>query len=367
MRALRIVLAAVFATPLAVVASCSVGELDLTGKQCPCAGGYVCDVPRDTCVLAESLEGGVSIDAPGDAMAAPDRDPAAKIAVSGLRAVWTTPAMVRWEWTVEGTATDFQAYEVATATTADDLAKRAGTFEVISGNDRPEVKAFDARGGKKAGPVVVWTALGVRGPGTRQFLQVKATDVTGRSTSTAAVDVTSSPAPPSTKIIFDGTAAKTSKPAEFQYRTPAGGPNVYVLNVACGTAASPCVKRAELTSLGLDLGDATTFTAKDFDAAFLQVQLEGNVGVTSFDSTFALELGAGACVPDCHYAFAGWTQSSTGPTTLQVPLRVMKNAKGELLTHAAIAARGFQIFGLVFEGTWRQDAVLRVLDARVRF
>jgi len=31
-------------------AGCSFGEVDLSGKSCPCADGYVCDVPSDVCV-----------------------------------------------------------------------------------------------------------------------------------------------------------------------------------------------------------------------------------------------------------------------------------------------------------------------------
>lgn len=358
---------ACFAAPLAVTASCSVGELDLTGKQCPCTSGYVCDLSTSTCVAGDAREAGAAGDGPTDALVEPERDPAALLVVRGLKPAWTTPAMVRWEWTVEGKAADFQAYEVATATTPDDLAKRAGSFEVISGNDRPEVKVFDARGGAKQGPFVMWTALPVRGPSTRQLVQVKATDVNGRSSSTAVGDTVSSAPGTTGRAIFDGSTAKTVKPADFQYRTPPGGPNAYVLDVDCGAGVNACAKRAELTSLALDLANGAPFDTKDFDAAFLQVQLEGTVGVTSFSSTFALELGAGNCVPDCRYEYPGWTQSAAGSTTLQIPLRVMRNAKGELLTHAALAARGYQIFGLVFSGTWRQGAVLRVLDARIRW
>jgi hypothetical protein len=51
-----------------LVWGCSVPELDLTGKQCPCAAGYVCDVASNVCVAA--LDGAVgdapSGDAPGN-------------------------------------------------------------------------------------------------------------------------------------------------------------------------------------------------------------------------------------------------------------------------------------------------------------
>lgn len=43
---------------LLFVASCSVDEIDLSGKSCPCAGGWHCDVATDTCV--EDGAGGAS-------------------------------------------------------------------------------------------------------------------------------------------------------------------------------------------------------------------------------------------------------------------------------------------------------------------
>lgn len=361
-----VVLLALVAAPLGGVASCSVGELDLTGKQCPCASGYVCDVPSNTCSRGVA-DGGAELDAPSDALASPDRDPDALIVVRDLKVAWTAPATVRWEWTVAGKAADFQAYEVATATTADDLAKRAGSFEVVSGNDRPEVRTFDARGGTKEGTFVVWTTTSVRGANTRQVMQVKATDVRGRSTSTAVVAVVSSAVADSTKLIFDGSVAKTAKPADFQYRTPVGGPNAYVLVVDCGAGAgaSPCAKRAELTDLGIDLASGGAFNAADFAAAFVQVELEGNVSVASFDSVLSVDVGNGC--PDCRYGYPGFTQSGVAKTTLQVPLRELRNAKGEALTQQLLATKNFQIFGLSFSGTWKQGALLRLLDARIRW
>ncbi len=43
---------------LAALAACSVGELDLGGKACPCTSGYVCDPSRGLCVLGSLPPGG---------------------------------------------------------------------------------------------------------------------------------------------------------------------------------------------------------------------------------------------------------------------------------------------------------------------
>ncbi|MFO0566804.1 MAG: hypothetical protein U0263_14135 [Polyangiaceae bacterium] len=42
--------------PLA--ASCSVGEIDLEGKECPCASGYTCDLTTNRCIVGNPAGGG---------------------------------------------------------------------------------------------------------------------------------------------------------------------------------------------------------------------------------------------------------------------------------------------------------------------
>jgi hypothetical protein len=42
---------------LYVLAACSVPDLDLTGKQCPCPTGYVCDTSRNMCVRSLPADG----------------------------------------------------------------------------------------------------------------------------------------------------------------------------------------------------------------------------------------------------------------------------------------------------------------------
>src|SRR5215472_5123354 len=41
-----------------LLGACAIGDLDLSGKGCPCVGGYVCDVPRNLCVPLGAADGG---------------------------------------------------------------------------------------------------------------------------------------------------------------------------------------------------------------------------------------------------------------------------------------------------------------------
>jgi hypothetical protein len=61
---------------LAGVTACSVADVDLDGKQCPCTAGWICDVPSNTCVRDPSLPDADVPDAdPDDPDAAIDADP----------------------------------------------------------------------------------------------------------------------------------------------------------------------------------------------------------------------------------------------------------------------------------------------------
>jgi hypothetical protein len=49
---------ALLSVAVGTVASCGVSEVDLSGKQCPCGDGYVCDTTQNVCVLP-GADGGV--------------------------------------------------------------------------------------------------------------------------------------------------------------------------------------------------------------------------------------------------------------------------------------------------------------------
>jgi hypothetical protein len=364
----RLLFAAVLAAPLALVFSCSVGELDLTGKECPCTSGYLCDVSSNTCVLGLPIaEAGGVLDRaiPDDALVAPERNPAALLNVTNLTPEWATPNVVRWNFTVDGNATDFKSYVVEVGATL--AAFETNKVELYGALDRPELGAFDARGKKPIGPATVFTLTRATA-NTKPYARVTVVDRADQSNVTAITPVVVPPGASMRAKIFDGiTAATTPRPAgEFDFKNGA-----HVFTVDCGATPSPCAKKVELGNLDIVLTAQGAFSQADFDRAFLDIDLQGNVGGSSFDSIVAIEPGNGGCSgTDCRWGFLGWTQSTApdpGTTTLQVPLRKLGNSVRGPLTRAILEEKGFKVSVLAFSGTWKAGATLRLLAAHIRW
>jgi hypothetical protein len=81
--------------------------------------------------------------------------------VTSLHTAWKTPNVIRWEWTVEGKASDWKSYTMSFGTNKDDIL--AGTAETLNKGQRPELNQFDTRGGKTVGPVSMWAVTEVNG------------------------------------------------------------------------------------------------------------------------------------------------------------------------------------------------------------
>ncbi|MBS2013424.1 MAG: hypothetical protein JST00_11080 [Deltaproteobacteria bacterium] len=351
---------------IALATGCSVAALDLAGKKCPCATGYECDVPRDTCVpvgtlVADSEPPDVRVVDSGTEASAP----APLVLVSDLRAAWATPSSMRWEWKVLGDKKSFRAYEVVVGKSEKDVATRAAGVDVLRGAEHPELDLFDARGGATNGPFTMWTTTDGNAP-TPKFVQVHATDVNGVVSSTKVVSFANPPFPGRTKVVFDGVE-RMARPAAYTFKTPAGGEANYELVVDCGGANS-CAQKGELYDLGIDLAAPSAFTAADFDAAFLTFDIEGNVASSTFGSTVGVELGAscagGAGV--CRFRYAGWTQRKSGRTTVQVPLAQLRNDDGPL-TYAILQQKNFLVQVFELSGRWRDKDALRLYNARIRW
>ena len=359
----RLATALAAAAPLLLLGSCGVDALDLAGKRCPCTSAYVCDVASSTCVSPlRAAEGG----APGGDDASTDATAGPLLGVQLVAtADWKTPNMVRWELAVTGQASDFKAYTLETGKTPSDFAAQAvSTFGPV---ERPELGVFDARGKKTASPVTVWTLVPAK-PNDTQYARATVTDRSDRASVSTIVAFDVPALPGSRAKIFDGlTAATTPRPAgEFDFK---GAMNGHVFVTDCGAATSPCPKKVELGALALPLGPP--FTDADFGRAFLELTVEGNVAVTSFDTTVAIEPGDGACTgAECRYRYGGWTQSAApnaGEATLQIPLAKLVNGQGALLTRAILQAKGDVIAVLAISGTWKQNTTLKLRSAFIRW
>lgn len=353
----------------ALASSCSIAALDLSGKKCPCASGYVCDVPRDTCVL----EGTLFTDSATPDVQVLDAGKEAEVVaplvvVSDLTAEWATPNSIRWKWTVTGDKKSFRAYEVVVGKSAADVTNRAAGVDILRGNEHPELDLFDARGGKTSGPFSMWTTTDGFGPGITKFVQVHATDVNGTVSSTKVVSRATADQPTRTKILFDGAERSARPVADWVFKTPVGGEAHYALDVDCGTA-STCAKRGELFALGIDMNAPSPYVSGDFPGSYLTFDIEGSVAVTSFSSTVAIEFGDGTCAGGagvCTFRYSGWTQKKSGRTTIQAPLGELRNDNGPL-TFPILQQKGFGVQSLELSGTWADKAALRLYNARIRW
>ena len=373
-RAILSVFASIAAVPsvVLVAASCQVDSLDLTGKSCPCTTGYVCETTTDTCVPVgtriESEAGPLPEAATPDGTASGDSSVKVPlVTVTGLAATWATPNTIRWQWTTTGDKAGFRSYQLRVGKSAAEVTTEgAPGVEIYNGQSRPELDLFDARGGKTAGPVTVFTTSDNHSAAQTKFAVVVATDMDGTQTLSNVAMMTTGAAAPVSKVIFDGATARKPDPIEFDFKAA----GYHQLNVTC--APSPCPRRAALVDLGLVLtAGGEPFTAAIFDRAFLSITLQGNVAVTSFDSRLAIEPGTGANCPGgdaaCLYGFVGFTQRRAGESTVQVPLRELVNGKGEKLTFGILQQKSFTIDVLALSGTWANNALLRLTSARIRW
>lgn len=363
MRYRRLATALLAAAPLLALGSCGVDALDLAGKQCPCTPAYVCDVTSNTCVTALRADEGGVLDG-GDAGTDAAAGPLLEVELVGT-ADWKTPNMARWELVVTGQASDFKAYTLETGKAPSDFAAQAvSTFGPV---ERPELGTFDARGKKTVSPVTVWTLVPAR-PNAKQYARATVTDRSDRSSVSAIIAFDVPAVPASRAKVFDGlTAATTPRPSgEFDFK---GAMNGHVFVTDCGAVPSPCPKKVELGALALPLGPP--LSDADFGRAFLELTVEGNVAVTSFDTTVALEPGDGSCTgSECRYRYGGWTQSAApnaGEATLQIPLAKLVNGQGALLTRAILQAKGDVIAVLAISGTWKQNTTLKLRSAFIRW
>lgn len=371
MRGLARKLLASVGAPALLLASCGVDALDLGGKQCPCTSAYVCDVGTNTCVLSLSSDAGGSVSDGGEAGSTDAFDEAMPAPLLGITlaatADWKTPNMVRWELGVSGKAADFKAYTLETGASPSDFAVQVvSTFGPVA---RPELGAFDARGKKPEGPVSVWTLVPAK-QNAKQYARATATDLRDQSSVSAIVAFDVPGLSSSRAKIFDGlVAALFPRPtSEFEFK---GAMNGHVFVTDCGAQPSPCFKKVELGSLGVALDANGPFSDADFARAFLDVSVEGSVGVTSFDTAIALEPGDGTCTGmECRYRYGGWTQSAApnaGEATLQVPLAKLVNGLGAPLTRATLQAKGFAISVLAVFGTWKQGTTFKLRTAYIRW
>ncbi len=379
---------------LAAVTGCTVAPVDLDGKRCPCADGWVCDEASDRCRTADAGTGVGSSDVssgisssegssavPDSTTAAasttvePTGDPSGQpvedaFTVVSFAADWSTPNAIHWRWEVQGEASDFRAYEVWIADTAAAVDDPA-TAVVFDGDVNPELDRFELRNSGDA-DLVEATITDALSPGTEYFARLHVLDTAGGRTTSANVAVRSTTAAPIDGVVVFGDESPfppgyplpacyvrsdaapyggTTHHFELAHFCSAGGTSSCI---EADTAEPECWEN--LRWEGLEVAIAQ-LDAGDFTDAYLELAIAvdppGDAIGHGWWSTVGVRVG------DQNRSFSPLTIRADGEYRLvQVPLAQMGT------THAELAG---QIQGARVGSTWHTGSVIRVDEAWIRW
>jgi hypothetical protein len=360
--------ALVLVVPLA--GACSVGDLELAGKACPCAEGWQCDAASNVCVpMAVSGQGGGgsgSGGAPsgggglGGDGGSGTPGPGA-IQVTDLHVVWTTPNWIRWEWASEGTPDELLRYELVTGTSAEDVESRTGSAIVWTAEQNPELGRFflPATGGEDQ---VIATMTDEHLPSTEYYGALTAVDTANRrSTSNVAAGRTSDPPGHELVIFSDEATPGYSIPDTFVLsdRDPYAGTHHYDYQLeSCAEPTEPmCFEILRRQGLGTDL---TGITQGAFSTtAYVELALASGGPTPSYWSQLRIQVGTDGDADS--YLLGAWTIRADGDYRLyQFPLRAI-GWDGPMPYEAL--ARGLHELGV--GGNWTAGVPTMVDEIRI--
>ena len=372
-------------SPLGLLLGCVLQPVDLDGKACPCASGWVCDEATQTCrgasmgttgfastgpaststgePLASTSDGsssGSSVDTSGDG-------PTARFEVLAFSADWSTPESIHWTWDVSGEEADFHAWEVWVAADESALTNGAGV-QVFDGATNPELDRFVLKNTEGVDPVVGTLTRGLA-PGTDYFAKLIVFDTSGgRSESPNVAVRTTTVAPTEAVVVFaDDPLAGGAYPLPVCFTrsdvAPYAGTHGFAVELGCTAADATCERpdpavaecweNLRLQQMSIPL---TGLGGGDLTDAFLEFHL-------AIDAPDATEghgwwSMAGIHIEGQNFAYAPLTIPATAQyERFQVPLAVLGVTLDDLgsLTRFYVGS------------TWQNGADLRVDEVRIRW
>lgn len=363
--------AVVFAVGALAIASCTVGSVELGGKQCPCVDGFVCDTASNTCVT--TLPPDPAADAGDDqGPLPPPPPPGGRILVTNLKADWSTTNQVHWTWTAKGDPADFASYEIRTGPSAasiDDpsvVGGRRWTKDTL-----PELGVFAARHSQDTSPVGLSAITFAHPTNSTVFARVFAIDTAGNSTETELVSVkTGAYTPGATPIVVFHdfiptgetlTPSTLARTTDKPFNSTAA---CLATPIACAGGAASCSSTIGVENANDDL------SAVVFDNAFLEFAVSGEPFVddrTYVDALF--QIGDSKCATtDCRFRFPGLSLRPDGSYRLyQLPLRTFVKSDGTPLDTVQLAQQGKKLFSVYLQGPWKAGTTFRLDEVRVRW
>jgi len=191
---------------LTFVAGCTVPNIDLEGRPCPCLGGWQCEAETQTCVReasadATSTSTSTSRETTTDtgAESSTGTAPLGAFEIETFSADWSTPQSMHWTWELRGAEEDFRAYELWVATSADALEQ--GDVVVFDRDVNPELGRFSLANTNGVDLVVGTITDGLQ-PGTEYYGQLHVLDTAGGRTVSPNVAVRPTTAEPTSSLLI---------------------------------------------------------------------------------------------------------------------------------------------------------------------
>jgi len=364
-----------------LVAACSVDDLDLTGKRCPCVSGFVCDTATNTCVTSLGGDASVPTDAEPD-----DAAPLGGFTISTFTSTWTTSRSVRWDWEVSGNADQFAEYQVIVGGSEAAVRSRDSTTTTFDRRINPELGSYGGRDVVPPGaPARGWTVTDRHNVARKVFARLIVRDKEGRENPSAIVSADTLAEGNALEVfkdaIADGAAplpnemrrvtvdCLNSSPGCLQYGRDGG--------VACPGAAKTCA--IEMGATGYDT-KTTSVTAAEFPKAFLEVAVRGGSGAGAKPhADIVLGIGNANCKIDgqpCRFRWVkGWSfrPNQKDFRILQVPLAVLRQdvlagpGQGPPLEHKHLSDNGMRVFSVTIDGEWNEGANIGLDQLYVRW
>jgi hypothetical protein len=330
--------------------ACMVDAPDLAGKQCPCAAGWSCDPSTNLCFDV------------GDGAIVP----------TSLRAVWTTPESIRWEWDASGPDGAFLRYELVTATDVADLGDPPGpSARVWTPDDNPELGAF-RRPRTIGDDQVLATTTDEHEFFTEYVARLTAIDTQQRrAISNVASGRTTSDADVERALFVDELPAGAELwpygEAEVSTDGASEGSACMRYVAECGGEDAGCFVQVHVTGTGGTLVDLSQLYPGPFGgSAFVELAVAHDSDAPSFWSQVRFRVGGDDSKG--YFEFGELTVPNDGEYhRYQVPLRALLGFDAEPrppFEHADLA-EGLYQFSV--GGNWSDGATVRIDEARLRW
>jgi hypothetical protein len=352
---------------VALLAGCSVGDIDYSGKGCsveaPCPDGFAC--------VSSKCQKSAQPQACTPAFT-----------VTGFKRVWETPHTVRWGWTPQGKADDFVQYKLVLGTSpgaldsAIQLAQSGGNDgpggSVWTQADSPELGQYELRLSSGTDPITATTTDGLT-PGTEYQARLLVYDASGCVFTTDPVHaLTSEPSGFSYALFDDQPHPKgQARPPDASLQTDAtqafdgqryiywpGWPND-------GSVTSGTYENVGIFSIGTD--PAQDYPLMDFSAAYLELAVA--VNGPALAAWGEVRLISGPAPGDCSsittasvhpYVF----RPGSGYQVLELPLDQFQTGSGNL---DAATMKSTSICEVSVGRSWAIGESVRVDGIRLRW